>query len=635
MGNQVGHFPAMTAAQALLMLLASLLSGLRGERLLSAIVGTSLVAAVTGVANVLLRAVRFGDDNGLDDRSATRDLRRAYRDPPRAEAPGVLFLEIDGLAEPVLRHALARGRLPTLKRWLDADSHRITNWEPDLSSQTAASQAGILLGSNNNVPAFRWYDRALGRVLVSSRLSTAALLEQRLSRGIGLLVHDGASRCNMFSGDAADSLFTFSTIGRGLRALDGQAAPSDGYYLFFVNPYRLARTLVLYATDVVRELLEASWQRLRRVEPRIGRGGVYPLLRAFATTVGTELATYAVIRDADRGVPAVYATYYAYDEVAHHSGITSPDAMKVLARLDRALARIERAVERAPRRYHLVVLSDHGQSNGATFKQRYGESLADLVERLTPPQRRVVPVRHASEIWGHIDAALEEFITRGTRGARLVRSAVKGMTRDGHLCPGPDDDQPFVRDEEGGRDRTVVLASGNLGLVYFTAWPVRMTYEQITEACPALLPGLVRHVGIGFALVHSVRDGAMVVGRRGVQFLDQDRVEGEDPLAAFGSNAAAHLRRHDGFANAPDVLVNSLYRPETDEVAAFEELVGSHGGLGGPQTRPFVLHPVTLDPGAEPIVGAAALHAVLAGWLAQSEEGSLAPWADPWQRIPA
>jgi hypothetical protein len=78
------------------------------------------------------------------------------------------------------------------------------------------------------------------------------------------------------------------------------------------------------------------------------------------------------------------------------------------------------------------------------------------------------------------------------------------------------------------------------------------------------------------------------------------------------------LKRTDGFPNAPDILVMSLYRPETGEVAAFEELVGSHGGLGGPQTHPFVLYPVMLpiDPG--PIVGAAALHTQLKTWVRTS-----------------
>lgn len=92
-------------------------------------------------------------------------------------------------------------------------------------------------------------------------------------------------------------------------------------------------------------------------------------------------------------------------------------------------------------------------------------------------------------------------------------------------------------------------------------------------------------------------------------------MEGEDPLAPFGPNAAAHLRRTDSFPHCPDVIVNSSYWAETDEVAAFEELVGSHGGMGGTQSHPFVLHPAELPWPEAPVVGAERVHRILRGWL--------------------
>jgi hypothetical protein len=60
--------------------------------------------------------------------------------------------------------------------------------------------------------------------------------------------------------------------------------------------------------------------------------------------------------------------------------------------------------------------------------------------------------------------------------------------------------------------------------------------------------------------------------------------------------------------------VGSFYDPELDEGCAFEELISFHGGLGGPQTRPFILHPVTLPLPEGEIVGAAAVHGILLGW---------------------
>jgi hypothetical protein len=116
-------------------------------------------------------------------------------------------------------------------------------------------------------------------------------------------------------------------------------------------------------------------------------------------------------------------------------------------------------------------------------------------------------------------------------------------------------------------------------------------------------------------LVRSEQLGSLVLGRAGVHRLDDGVVEGEDPLAPFGPNAARHVRRTDGFPHCPDILVNSTYWHELDEVAAFEELVGSHGGLGGAQSYPFVLHPDELPLPAELLVGAEAVHGELRRWL--------------------
>ena len=107
----------------------------------------------------------------------------------------------------------------------------------------------------------------------------------------------------------------------------------------------------------------------------------------------------------------------------------------------------------------------------------------------------------------------------------------------------------------------------------------------------------------------------MAIGRDGVRYLDQDRVEGEDPTTLFGPHTIMSLQREDAMTHAPDILLLSQYDPELGEVAAFEELIGSHGGLGGPQTEPFILHPVEweLDEGIP--LGAPAVYRNIRRWL--------------------
>lgn len=113
------------------------------------------------------------------------------------------------------------------------------------------------------------------------------------------------------------------------------------------------------------------------------------------------------------------------------------------------------------------------------------------------------------------------------------------------------------------------------------------------------------------------RCGPVVLGPGGGEReLLSGRVRGPDPLAPFGPGAAAAVLRADAFPHTADLMVNSAVDPDRGTVHAFEAQAGSHGGLGGPQSRPFLLHPVELPAGEEPLLGGQALHEVFRGWLA-------------------
>jgi hypothetical protein len=142
----------------------------------------------------------------------------------------------------------------------------------------------------------------------------------------------------------------------------------------------------------------------------------------------------------------------------------------------------------------------------------------------------------------------------------------------------------------------------------------RLSQEEIDERHPRLLDALRTHPHVGFLLVRSREHGPVVLGARGTLYLADGTVTGEDPLTPFSAGAAGHLLRTDGFEHVADIMVNSFYDPEGDQGCAFEELISFHGGLGGPQTQPFILHPATLPMPADPIVGAVAVHDLLAGW---------------------
>ncbi len=582
--------------------------------------GTAVVAslgmtAMTAIAGQLLAL----DDDAVWRRRTIRRMVRRLGEPEQTGVPGVLFIQIDGLSESVLRRALSDGYLPTLAKWIRSGTHHITGWECDLSSQTGASQAGILHGNNSDMPAFRWYDKEAGKVFTTNRPKDAAEIERGRSDGHGLLADGGVSRSNVFSGDSPDSMLTFSTV------TDRGRPSGKGFTYFVASPYALTRLIVLSGADVAREVA-ASWRARRRdTEPRLKRGGIYPVLRAATTVMLRDITVSTLLSDIYRGVPSAYVDFVGYDEVAHHSGIAAHDALETLYRLDEQFARIERVIAEAPRPYHVVVLSDHGQTQGATFLQRYGTTLPDLVASLVEQGQDVQSPALSDEGWGNINGVFSDTIRReDSRLSGLVRVIMRRRTTDGEVVLGP-----AARDDTATTEASdvVVLASGNLGLISFPHIDGRATIETLAERHPGLIRSLAAHPGVGFVLVRSETVGSIVMGSNGVHYLDDGRIEGVDPLAPFGPNAADHVRRTDSFANCPDLLVNSFFDAEIDEGAAFEELIGFHGGLGGKQAEPFLLSPRSFALPDGPIVGAESIHHILKGWLhAAADPDAARPW---------
>ena len=570
------------------------------------------VAVALGIALVttLLASLLAVDEDESWYRNVVRRQARRRGDRIESEVPGVIFLEIDGLAHDVLRRAMRDGNAPTLARWLRDGSHRFARWETDWSSQTGACQAGLLHGNNDDMPAFRWWEKDRGKPIVTNHPRDAEELERRHSDGRGLLHADGASRANILSGDATHSMLTMSTV------LRRRGRIGRDYLAYFASPYAVARTLMLSLGEIVSERRAQALQKRRDVQPRIPRHRSYAVVRAWGTIVQRDLQVAAVVGDMMAGRPLVYTTFLAYDEVAHHSGVERPDTLAVLRHVDRQMARVQAAVADAPRPYRLVVLADHGQSQGATFLQRYGITLEDLVRSACDATDVQAAAGGEDEAIAYLSAGLTEVARDDTATGRTVKRATRNRRTDGVVALDEDARRELEETSGDTLPELSVMASGCLGLISFPRKPGRVTLEGLEQLYPRLVPALREHPGIGFVLVRSEQHGAVALGASGVNYLDEGRVEGDDPLAPYGPNAAHHLRRTDGFPHCPDIVLNSTYWPEEDEVAAFEELVGSHGGMGGGQSFPFVLFPSDLDWPDEPVIGAERVHRIFRGWLA-------------------
>jgi uncharacterized membrane protein YvlD (DUF360 family) len=567
-----------------------------------------LLAVWLTVVSIVITTVLSIDDDAVVYRSVVkRQMRNAGA--IESDVPGVLFLEIDGLGHEVLARAMRDGNAPNLARWVQEGTHRLLKWETDWSSQTGAAQTGLLLGSNENIPAFRWWDKEQGRAVASSAPKDVLAIESALSTGKGLLHADGASRSNMYSGDAVHSSLTIATLRQADRHHERRG---QGYLAYFSNPFAVVRTIVLMIGDIVKEHWNAAEQRRLDVWPRGHRGFVYSLLRAFMVVVQRDLAMSAVIGDIYSGRPVVYATFSGYDEVAHHSGIERPDALAVLRNLDQTFDRIARATRDAPRPFHIVVLSDHGQSQGPTFFQRYGTTLEEVVAHAA--RADVVSGEMGDEGMMHLNVTVTAAATGGGAVGVIAKPFAKSTDEDAMT----DASQDLAALGADGKElpEVVTLASGNLGLISFPRISHRVTLEELDQHYPHVIPALCAHPGVAFMVVRSSHDGAVAIGDMGRHYLDDGRIVGEDPLAPFGENSATKAKRTDGFSHAADIMVNSTYWAELEEVAAFEELVGSHGGMGGPQQYPFVLVPADFALPDHLLLGPGTVHDWMRRWLA-------------------
>lgn len=630
---------------SLLLIALSLIPTGRGEA--NPETAVVVAAVMSAASSATSTALTVRDDGAYRRRLARLAYRRGAPAVSPDAAPGIVFLQLDGVGHDVLHAALqererAGGRsiggqrllahrlppvMETVASW-HGTSHRLIPWRTDWSSQTGASQLGILHGSNEDVPAFRWYEKETGEVMVCSHPSTAQELERRAAdRAAGAaaaagaeadaprgLLADGepgdtASRGNLFTGGATQLALVLSVAVRRKKKTRSRA----GYFAYFSDPANASRTFASFFAEAGREVFQSLRSRLRRETPRVGRGGLYPFVRAFATVVSRDVVVAAVIGDMLAGRTAVYADLVAYDEVAHYAGPEHRDTQQVLRRLDRSVALIAKAAEHAPRPYRIVLLSDHGQSHGPTFAAAYGLTLQDLVRAGCglPVSRRAGKSRSGAE----------------------ARTAARAALRRPERREG-------AYDGAGRRGREpVVLGSGNLGLVSFPDLPGVVSRETIERRHPALLPALTEHPGVGFVLVRSEEHGPVVLGADGAEHhLETGKIIGVDPLLPFGPGAAAAVLRTARFPHAADLMVNSSYDPETGTVHAFEDQIGSHGGLGGEQNRAFLFWPEGLTPPVAPgetLAGAESVHRVLRRWIGECGGPAVRRAAAEGVRLPA
>jgi hypothetical protein len=514
---------------------------------------------------------------------------------------GFIILQIDALSHEDLNRAMDDGHLPFLQRLL-ASSHTVSQWRSGAPSDTAAIQCALMYGKKSNVPGFYWYDRRKQRpVICSWPLDMAAVESENAGGSAGLFRH-GSVYMGMAAGGAQRAVFTTSALGR--TSFPPKLTGIDVFLLLVLNPWRLLRAALLTVAEVFIELYEQAIARLRRryVAPE----GIFPLTRAFTHVLFRELTTLGIRLDIFRGVPAIYANYIGYDEVAHHLGPRSTAAYRSLRALDRQVRDVYKAVGSIGLRpYDVYVMSDHGMTESLPFHHLYGQTLGQFIAShgVSPPTASELDSR------GYKDMAtlhqLEELsaeIGPKTSSAtgffvdRMMRMAMRIGT--GPLQAGLAEDS---------RSPVLAIYSSALANVYFTQAQARPDRAEVEELAPGLLHALVSHPGIGIVLLKS-GSKTLVLHEREAVLLEDATCEQLAFLAKYDlpEIVRKQLVELASMPCAGDLMVFGAF--DGSRVVNFEDHGGAHGGLGGVQMFPFMIAPSGVENDFESMTDATELH---------------------------
>ncbi len=519
-----------------------------------------------------------------------------YKKLPPDTPPGFIFVQLDGVSAPVLDSQIKAGNLPNITRLIRANDYEFHSWHTQVPSTTPASQAGILLGANDGIPAFRWYEKESEKLVVANQTAGARLIEARLSTGNGLLADGGVSVGNLFSGDAPVNVMVMSKVEGDRQSIRNMRE----YTSYFSTPLGFMRSLILSVAEMVKEIFQARRQVSQNVTPRIKRHGSYVLLRAMTNVLMRDLQTTIVIQNMTKGVNSLYVDYLDYDEVAHHAGMARPESLASLRGLDWVVGILDRARQFAPREYELILVSDHGQSQGPTFKQFHnGRTIESFISEYIHSSK----VHSASKPAEEQSSAIRAIQTGKQIGLVSKRSKQKANQNE------------KITDSSD----IVFTGSGNLGNVWIKKFKNPATYEQIDVEFPDLIDNIIRTEGVGMVIMRA-KNGPICKSAGGTIELESGKITDRNPLLNYSKYDQQSLIRLMKMKDAPDIAIISSYDEVTGEVYAFEELVGNHGGLGGWQTEAILLHPKKLKIPKEfltdgNIIGAESVHKILKSWL--------------------
>ncbi len=525
-----------------------------------------------------------------------RVFRRERR--PADGKRGLVMLQIDALPYAELRRAIELGYCPTIERMVREEGYILRDWFCGLPAATPYCQAGIFHGENEGIPGFRFYDKAERRVVTCNSPAGVQYIRDRIHTPGALA--GGSSYVNLLDGDAHTVALTVATRERMsvLQRLGGWRMA----FLIGVHPIRVARMAVQAVLEWVREEYERAVGEL--AGRRTHSEGLFPFVRVLSNVIVRELQTMAILLDVYLGVPIIYSTFMQYDELGHHFGPSSFQALRDLRRTDRRIREIRRMMGNAGgREYDLVLLSDHGMTPSASYRVRFGETFGKTVKRILDgdARRRGNHPLHAYESYSNTS----EY---AVMSAQVVETAAQVASPSPAVRRILDRLRDWLRSRYGLRElflpekyrvdeehEVVVTYSSCLALLYFADddKPLDLTDIARDPRRAGLYLELLQHPGVGLL---ATRNGPSVhlespIGRAIIVDGRLEVLDGRNPLERYETGeptvrAVEHLVSQ---RNAGDVTIFGAY--DGYEIVSFDDQIGAHGAVGGNQLHPFLIGP--------------------------------------------
>jgi len=513
------------------------------------------------------------------------------------------MLQIDALAYVELRRAIELGYCPTISQMVREEGYTLRRWFCGLPSATPYCQAGIFHGENEGIPAFRFYDKTERRVITCNTPAGVQYIRDRI-HAPGALA-GGSSYVNLLDGDAQTVAFTVATRERlsVFQRLGGWRMA----LLILLHPIRILRMGVQAVLEWLREEYERGVGELAR--KRTHSEGLFPFVRVLSNVVVRELQTMAILLDVYLGVPIIYSTFMQYDELGHHFGPSSFQALRDLRRTDARIREIRRMVDSVGgREYDIVILSDHGMTPSASYRVLYGETLGKTVERILEGdaalrggqalriQESFSDTSEYADVGPQVVEAVAQISPPSQRTFRRGLGALRDWLRSKYglrelILP-----EKYRVEEDHD---VVVTYSSDLALLYFADDPNPLELADIARdpRRANLYLELLNHPGVGLL---GTRSGPSVhlestIGRAIIVDGHLEVIDGRNPLENYQTGelvvrAVEHLVSQ---RNTGDVTIFGAY--DGYEIVSFDDQIGAHGAAGGNQLHPFLIGPAHLN----------------------------------------